>query len=168
MPAWTDPPVEGAMEAQNTSEDTPPPGEGKLARQFHEETRLKLHEQREHDEKYRAELKRKHVKGTASGAAAGFVIAFLMVWPSILFTVLIGLAEAGIAYLIVKREPDHLVCMGLPPGAAIVLSAVGIATGCVVIESPLEFIRLLAGWGSLMGAGGMLGLWMRTKEVDAL
>lgn len=138
----------------------------RLPPEVREEFLQKRREMEERDARYDAAMRKLHTKVIITGSAAGLVLGFLMGWPSIILVLLMWAAGTGTAYLTAKKEPGHLVCMTFFPGLSILISAIGLVTGLIVMDSVVPFVRQLAGWGSCMGIGGILGVWVRTAEID--
>jgi hypothetical protein len=132
-----------------------------------EEFLQKKQQEEARDARYSAALRKLHKKVIITGSVTGLVLGFLMGFPSIIFVLLMWGAGTGTAYLIAKKELGHLVCMIFFSGLSVVISAIGLATGLIVVDSVVTFLRHLAGWGSCMSVGGILGVWVRTAEISA-
>lgn len=142
------------------------PDYDRLPPEVREEFLRKKLEEQARDARYLAAMRRLHRKVVITGSAAGLVLGFLMGWPSIVLVLLMWAAGTGTAYLIAKKEFGHIVCMVFFSGASVLISSIGLATGLIVVDSVVPFVRQLGGWGACTGIGGMLGVWVRTAEID--
>jgi hypothetical protein len=147
-------------------QDNSDPDYDRLPPEVREEFLEKERELEERDARYEAAMRKLRRKVTITGSAAGLILGFLMMFPSIILMLLMWAAGTGTAYLIAKKELDHIVCMIFFSGVSVLISAVGLATGLIVVDSVVPFLRQLGGWGVCTGAGGMLGYWVRTTEID--
>ena len=146
-------------DAESDSDRLPP--------EVREEFLQKERELAERDVRYGAAVRKLRRKVVITGSAAGLVLGFLMGFPSIILILLMWTAGTVTSYLTVKKELGHLVCMTFFSGLSILISAIGLATGLIVVDSLLPFFRQFSGWGSCMGIGGVLGVWVRTAEIDS-
>ncbi len=138
----------------------------RLPPEVREEFLQKEREEKARDARYATAVRRLHRKVVITGSVAGLVLGFLMGWPSIVLVLLMWAAGTGTAYLIAKKELGHIVCMVFFSGASVLISSIGLATGLIVVDSVVPFLRQLGGWGACTGIGGMLGIWVRTAEID--
>lgn len=116
------------------------------------------------DEAYLASQRKKTVRAVAAWVFVASLTSLAMGAPAWILVVLLAAGEIGLMYWLLSRKAGHLACMMLPVGMAIVFSSIALAAGHLRVGSVFDFVRLLAGYGMFMGAGGSLGLWARTEK----
>ena len=118
------------------------------------------------DKAFQAELRKRTVKGTIIGAVVGLILGFIIQGSAVAFFIILAVTEAAASYIIVRRQPGHLVCMALGAGSAIVVSVIFIGLGQIPWGDVWTFIKMVASWGSFLALGGILGVWSRNIETD--
>ena len=113
----------------------------RLPPEVREEFLQKKRELEDRDARYDAAMRKLRTKVTITGSAAGLVLGLLMGFPSIILVLLMCAAGTGSAYVIVKKELGHLVCMTFFSGLSVVISAIGLATGLIAMDSIVPFLR---------------------------
>ncbi len=145
------------------SESTGDPVYDRLPPQVKREFLQKKLKQEARDKAYSAEVRKKALKGAAIGAGVALVLGLVIGGPTVAYIVVLVLAQAGAAYLIVRYQLGHLAAMTSFTGAPIFVSLLFLTMGLLAVNVAI----MLSSWVLYIVAGGILGAWARSVEIDS-
>ena len=135
----------------------------RLVEEMKQEARERERLEVEHAEKYRVELKKKRITGTAAGAVVALIFGLCIGEIRLGFIVTLVIFETAAAFAIVYKQLEYYYAIPLYAGPGILLPILFILLGALGVNAA----AMLCSFLFYATVGCLLSLWAQTKEVDA-